>query len=480
MIPALLRVPSPQAGKPRLPAARVHVAVARPSGTPLALGLAWVVVFSLLGWLASMSVLAHQNLTTASYLVGFIVVPAIGLWWVAHAGARGGMHLLVMVSAVILLSDLSLRGSASRLDAQSVAKFGLWASGLLLLPWRAHLVGLARQHGPTLCLGLFGAWALAGSVYSITPAYTAAASLAFLGLWVTAVVLATSIDQRMALRWVTATLLLMAAASLGMLAVAPKAAMVLYENSTILRLGGIFGNANALGGVSALALLLVAVAWLGMPYAGLRWMTALVLPLCGACLVLTQSRTAMLGLAAALVVLTVRRWPFPLLPLLLLGAGAGAVLMVYPQAIDTLTGLVARSNRVEQVSTFTGRTEIWRYVVSAIGQAPLLGYGFASTRELIPAGYAGPYGWTTTSAHNLWLQVWVTTGLVGLCLTLAVVLGSLRSLVVAPAPLRDGMLVYVLFVGLLESGPMGPSVNLLTFLWIWATASGLRTSAGAR
>jgi O-antigen ligase len=168
------------------------------------------------------------------------------------------------------------------------------------------------------------------------------------------------------------------------------------------------------------------------------------------------------------------------LPLLVLGGGAGAVLVAYPQAVETLVALIARSGRVEQVTTFTGRTEIWRFVVSAIEQAPVLGYGFASTRELIPAGYAGPYGWTTTSAHNLWLQVWVTTGIVGLAMILVVVIGSLRRLVVSPAPLRDGLLVYVLFVGFLEPGPMGPTVNLLTFLWIWATASSLRADVAAR
>lgn len=476
----MLRVPSSFGSKYRPHTGSARPSLSKRSGTPLALGLVWAVVFSLLGWLATMSVLAYQNVPTAMYMVGFIVLPAVGLWWVANAGAKGGIYLLVMVAAVILFSDLSLRGSSSRLDAQSAFKFGLWSSGLLLLPWRASVIGLARKDVPTMALGLYGVWALAGAVYSITPLYTVAAALAFLGLWTTAVVLATGVDEGPALRWVTAALLSMAAASLVLWAVMPDVAMVLYENSTVLRLGGIFGNANALGGVSALALLLVAVAWFGVPYAGRGWITLLVLPVCLACLVLTQSRTAMLGLAAALTVLTLRRWPIPMVPLLVLGGSAGAVLVAYPQTVETLVALIARSGRVEQVSTLTGRTDIWRFVVSAIEQAPLFGYGFASTRELIPSGYAGPYGWTTTSAHNLWLQVWVTTGIVGLGMILTAVLGLLRALVIAPAPLRDGLLVYVLFVGLLEPGPMGPSVNLLTFLWIWAAASSLRAGVAPR
>jgi O-antigen ligase len=448
----------------------------RPPGRPevaLAIGLVWAVVFSLLGWLATISVLAYQGLPTALALAAFVVGPAVGLWWVTRAGARGGVFLLVMVVAVILLSDLSLRGRSERLDAQSAVKFALWLSGLLLLPWRVEVLARVRQHLPTLALGLFGLWALASTVYSITLVYTLAAALAFLGLWTTAVVLATAVEEGRAMRWVTATLGAMAAASLLLYAAAPDIAMVVYENSTVLRLGGIFGNANALGGVSALALLLIALAWFGVRYRGLAWMTLLVVPVCGACLVLTQSRTAMLGLVAAVLVVGVRRLPFLLLPLLALGASAVVVIVAYPGALDVLIALVARSGRVEQVTTFTGRTEIWQFVMAAIAEAPVLGYGFASTRELIPAGYAGPYGWTTTSAHNLWLQTWVSTGLIGLALVLMAQLASLRALFATPRPLRDGMLVYVLFAGLFEPGPLGPSVNLLTFMWIWATASAL-------
>ena len=439
----------------------------------LALGLAWVVVFGLLGWLASMSILAYQSYTTALALGALILGPAIGLWWVARAGVEGGTYFLVMVVGVILLSDLSLRGASSNLDAQSAVKFALWLSGLLLLPWHTGILRRATQDLPTFALLLFGLWALATTAYSITPLYTFAAALGFLGLWVTAVTLATTVDPSRSLVWTTSALFAMSAASLLLYAVAPSVAMVAYENSTSLRLGGIFGNANALGGVSALALLLVVTAWYSPLSRRLWWLSLLVVPVCLASLALSQSRTAMLGLAAAVTVVFIRRHPMVLLPVVLLGTSAGVVLVAYPGFIDTLIALVARSGRIEQVTTFTGRTEIWAFVVSAIAKAPVLGYGFASTRELIPAGYAGPYGWTTSSAHNLWLQAWVTTGGVGLALVLASQLGSLWAQVRKPLPLRDGLCVYVLFVGLLESGPLGPSVNLLTFLWIWATASSL-------
>lgn len=443
----------------------------------LVLSLGWLLAFGLLGWLASLTVLGYQGYTTAASLAAIVLLPALTLWWVAKAGAQGGGYLLVMVVAVVLLSDLSLRGASSGLDAQSAAKFALWLSGLMLLPWRWQIVRLASRDLPTFMLLLFGLWALASTSYSISRLYTFAAALGFLGLWVTAVTLATSVDAKRSMGWLTWTLFAMAAASLAMYVVARDLAMVAYENSTTLRLGGIFGNANALGGVSALALLLTVTAWYAPWSRRTVWLTIAVLPVCAASLAMSQSRTAMLGLAAALGFVFLRRHPLILLPSLLVALAATTLVLGYPGFIDTLVAMVARSGRVEQVATFTGRTEIWAFVVSAIREAPVLGYGFASSKTLIPAGYAGPYGWTTSSAHNLWLQVWVTAGGVGLLMILATQLGSLRAMVLRPLPLRDGICVYVLFVGLLEPGPMGPSVNLLTFVWIWATACTLQARA---
>lgn len=373
-------------------------------------------VFSLLAWLAMLSVLPYQGYGLAAMLVAFIVLPAVGLWCVAKAGAQGGGYLLLLVLLVLVVSELSLRGASTGIDAQSAFKFAVWVSGLLLLPWRWALVRRATADLPTLALLLFGLWALASTVYSITPVYTLAAALGYLGLWVIAVVFAVTYDADRGLLWVASALLALSVASLLLYAVAPEIAMVAYENATVLRLGGIFGNANQVGAIAALAMLLVFVVWFQKPTRATLTFFFLALPVVAACLLLSQSRSSMLGLAAGILVVVLRRYPVLLLPAVPLGVAFAAVVFAYPDTIDTLIGLVARSGNVAQVTTFTGRTEIWQFVVSAIAKAPVLGYGFASTRELIPAGHAFAFGWTTTSAHNLWLQAWVTTGGIGLLL----------------------------------------------------------------
>lgn len=444
----------------------------------LVLGLIWVVAFSTLGWLAMLSVLPYQGYGLAAMVAAFILVPAMGLWLVAKAGSQGGVFLGLHVVVVMLLTDLSIRGSSGNLDAQSAVKFALWISGLLLLPWQVGVIRAARTDLPTFALLLFGLWALATTAYSITPFYTFAAALGFLGFWVLALVFATSFGTARGLLWLAATLLAMSSASLLYYIVAPESAMV-YESTTVRRLGGIYGNPNQVGETAALALLLAFVAWFHLRVRVSLLLLLLVVPVCGASLVLSQSRSAMLGLAAGISAVVLRRHPFLLLPTISIGAAVGAIVYAYPDAIDVLIGLVARAGNVAQVTTFTGRTEIWQFVTSEIAKSPALGHGFASTRELILKGHVFAWGWTTNSAHNLWLQAWVSTGGVGLMLIILSQLGLLKAMVMKPLPVRDGVLVYVLSVGLLEAGPVGPTVNLLAFVWIWATAQSLNARQDA-
>jgi O-antigen ligase len=460
------------------PIGQPTIALGQPT-IALALGLTWAVAFSFIGWLALLSVLPYQGYGLAAMLVAIIVVPAIGLWCVAKAGAHGGGFLLAIAMLVVLVSDLSLRGASRGIDAQSAVKFALWVSGLLLLPWRWQCVKSAAGDVPTSALLLFGLWALGSTAYSITPLYTFAAALGYLGMGVIAVVFAVTFDAARGALWVTWALLAMSGASLLLYAVAPGIAMVAYENATVLRLGGIFGNANQVGEIAALAMLLTFVAWFDLRVRGGWWLLLVATPVCAACLLLSQSRSSMLGLAAGVAVVVLRRFPILLLPAIGAGAALGAIVHAYPNAVDVLIGLVARSGNVAQVTTLTGRTEIWQFVMSAIAKAPVLGYGFASTKELIPAGHSFAYGWTTTSAHNLWLQAWVTTGAVGLVLIVVSQLASLKALVSKPLAVRDAVLAFVLFTGPLESGPVGPTVSTLTFLWLWATAMSLRQQRAA-
>lgn len=72
--------------------------------------------------------------------------------------------------------------------------------------------------------------------------------------------------------------------------------------------------------------------------------------------------------------------------------------------------------------TFTNRTDIWRIALQAIADRPLTGYGFQSfwqTDELVYSG-GNIESWAVAAAngHNGYIDMWLTTGLPGLVMTL--------------------------------------------------------------
>ena len=439
--------------------------------------LPWRVASGMLVLLSGLSILAVNLVLQGSAPVLLILLSAIALLAplgvLVWASAAQGQPWAVgtMIFGVVFLSDLSLRARAAGdtgLDAQSLIKFAVWATCFALLPWAWKHVKGALRHPTSLALFLFGIWAIATATYSITPGYTLAAGVAFLGLWCVATDAGARLTVGQGLAWVLMALAGALAISLVLYFVAPDRSMTPMENGRLLRLSGIFGSPNNLGRAAALAALLVAVNWL---YGIRRWrllLALLTLPTAGACLYLSGSRASLGGMVAGLYVIAANRWPWPTFSATCAGMTAGLIALFLPITFSDLVALLSRSGSASELTTFTGRTEIWAWVMSAIEREPVLGYGFATTRVLIPEGYQGPYGWTTTSAHNMWLQAWITTGAIGAVLVILSQLASLRDMVARPLPARDAVFAFVTVVGLMEAGALGPSVNLLTFFWLWA------------
>jgi O-antigen ligase len=72
-------------------------------------------------------------------------------------------------------------------------------------------------------------------------------------------------------------------------------------------------------------------------------------------------------------------------------------------------------------TSFTGRTDIWRFALERLAERPLIGYGFSAYWGISsPVGYdmASISNWvtTTTDTHNAYLNIAVTTGIPGLIL----------------------------------------------------------------
>lgn len=462
------------AARSRRPPAAAARRPKRNAPTALALGLAWVVGFSLIGWLGMLTILPHQDLRVAAMVAAFVFLPGVWLWIVTRAGAAGGTPLALMVIAIVALSDTSARGFSTGIDAQSVVKLGIWTSGLLLLFWRWPVVKAAGRQLPTSALLLLCIWAVLTTTYSATPFYTFGAGLSFLGVCITAIVFAEDSDETRGLAVIWGSLMAALALSLALYVLVPGQVMTAHENGRSLRLSGAFGSPNNLGVAAALALLLTFLlcrqvgrrAGLAVALAGLG--------VCGACLYLSGSRTAIISMTVGVTVILVSRRPVLAIATLALAIGAGLLFLAYPDVRHAMLALVTREGSTREVTTFTGRTEIWRYVFSLIQKAPILGYGFASTKEVIPAGFSGAFGWTTHSAHNMVLQAWVATGLIGLGMLLVALLALVRDHFVRPHPIRDAVTAFVLVQGLMEASIAGPTINMLIFVFLWAAALGRR------
>ena len=88
--------------------------------------------------------------------------------------------------------------------------------------------------------------------------------------------------------------------------------------------------------------------------------------------------------------------------------------------------------------TFTGRTDIWKFALSAISEHPWKGQGFEAFwfSEALKHGLEGKTKWLAqvATSHNSYVDVALTIGVPGLVLTLvAFLVQPLRDFAPAPA-----------------------------------------------
>jgi exopolysaccharide production protein ExoQ len=218
--------------------------------------------------------------------------------------------------------------------------------------------------------------------------------------------------------------------ALSLAAAAVLPAYALMPDDRLLR--GIFLHKNVLGQVLTFAAILLLLAWQFrfLP----RTVTILGLGLVLVAAGLAGSSTACLLIAAVAVLQLllhlatlgrIRAAAF-----LLLAAAAGSFLvMAALLLLEPLLGLIGRD------LTFTGRTDLWAYVVRMVELRPLLGYGYGAFFELpsITSYVLDTLHWAAPNAHNGYLEIALGLGLPGLALALLFLLGGLGMALRTPA-----------------------------------------------
>lgn len=268
--------------------------------------------------------------------------------------------------------------------------------------------------------------------------------------------------------------LVILAASLALLALDPAAVLVTgeYENGSF---RGVFGHRN----LFAFFMLIGLAASLAIPGRGVIGVVFRIV-VSGSfftAIVASASRTTIVlaaaVIAASILVSVLRVIPLPRrLPISAAIAGIGVVLIVvFVANVERAVGLLGRDG------TLSGRTVIWERSFELIARQPVLGYGWdsvwgsAAPGSEINAGSTYP----VNHAHSIYVEMWLTLGLVGLAL---LVLGLLVALAysTAGALFGDGSsllwlnLALVLAIhGLTETMLVRPA-GLLLFLLLLARA----------
>lgn len=127
--------------------------------------------------------------------------------------------------------------------------------------------------------------------------------------------------------------------------------------------------------------------------------------------------------------------------------------------------------------TLSGRTEIWSNTWSHIEQSPLTGYGYLSLRDVVGA----------LQAHNEWLQLWFSFGIVGVVIVLILYISYFflvwRAIWTVPsgiqAALGLALLVSALIRGVTEGSMTGLvfPLPLMMLMISWLSPAETRVAA---
>jgi exopolysaccharide production protein ExoQ len=291
----------------------------------------------------------------------------------------------------------------------------VYAGALLLAARRPREIARAALRNPLI--PALVVLAAASYLWSEAPGLTlkraaALAATTLFGAW-----LAARFSRRELLGIVAAVLGAAAVASLALGALAPGIGRSAAFDGAWL---GVFGHKNGMGKAMVLAALVLLVR--GRDASPGRRMRIALLLVTGALVVLSRSTSALVALAAVVVLVPLLRALAARNVLVLLAAPV-AVCAAAVLAGGTGLGLASVAGALGKDTTLTGRTELWTAVLASIDKRSGLGYGFGAfwhTAEESESVFAS-VGWGAWHAHNAFLDAWLNLGVLGLALLIAAI-----------------------------------------------------------
>jgi len=290
----------------------------------------------------------------------------------------------------------------------------LFGAGTAVLALVANLERLSRAlTGPVVLLSLYALFAMISSLY--IPEYSFYSMWKGLEVAVDVVILMALLSQRqpqasaiLAYRIIVALFAVLIAVYWVEAWLMPSAALTPSRGVIPFMLHGVLPvtGENALAFISAVVAFAAGCALLRSksPW---RWMFfALVAASAVAMLILTQSRTSLVGLVVAACVYLLMDRRFGLLAVMLTGLASVAALTTFT---DIAERFIVRGQPKELFISLSGRTHAWEAAWALFQESPVIGNGFAAAARAEILGITG-----ASTLHGAIFDVMVGVGLLGL------------------------------------------------------------------
>ena len=377
---------------------------------------------------------------------------------VAGRCISGPVALRAAFAAAILVPSLSFRVRTvgeTGLDWQNGVKLVAWALLLTLAIARRRQIGPLLGTPPVLCALGYAATALLSTLWSPVPPYTFGSALG-LAAWLSAALLAVAcMEENAAVRLLATVLALEIGLGLvGALVVPDVAWLPPSIEETSWRLQGFSGHPNLFGQHAGLLVLAAPAGGIlarrrGRAIAGAMALLGVV------GLAASGSRTTAMAVAAAGLVAAIgtkprpRRWLAAGMAAIVAAAALAACALL--PAPEALFQTLSRTGASSELTTLTGRTDLWAAAWAHVLERPLLGWGFNGTEQLMLESVGRDFPGNAVNAHNMVLQGLMSLGFVGAMPGLAGLGLLVVALVRRPDRRRDAFVVFLFVVGFGEA-----------------------------
>lgn len=388
----------------------------------------------------------------------------------------------VLLALTFFLIDFSLApfGVGGGLDPQTLTKLAVYMALLVYSVFTAGR-GVGFSVG-TLAFTGYALFAFSTVVYAPSPFLAAGGGLALLAVCLVPAAMVRWTEEHVARVWraVFFAGVILAVGSILLYVVMPVWA-VSRTVSGVGRVQGLTGAPNSLGNVLAATTLvgIFVVQTFGRGRRKLIYLAGIGVTVAG--LLLTGSRTALLALLIGAFAPVLLRGVRAILTISV-AVFCGATLAAYPKlpfaVLDWAGRMFSRSGTTTELTTFTGRIDIWVASAKLWLDAPWIGYGLGSPRFVIPEGWSNRWGWTTGTAHNFLLESLLSFGVLGTFLLLVGLSAAVftawkvwsqsESQRISLSWLCIASTVFVVVSGLMEksfAGTLSPNTLILTLAY---------------